>query len=214
MGTLYWQLNDCWPVASWATVDCYNNWKAAMYGIKDAYNDVLITLDSSDNNNWKLNITNDLIKNIVGTMHLSVHDFSGKEYDKIDLPLTATKQTTTIVEIGNWISKRTETNGLFAKAIFVSGGKPITKNHFTFCKPNYLKLYKPYLQIQPISNTSFYITSNAFAKYVQLTIAGKQVHYSDNYFDLLPNEKKLITIDTPIDDLNKKLVVKTLADLF
>ena len=214
MGTLYWQLNDCWPVTSWATVDCFNNWKAAMYGIKDAYSDVLITLDSTDNNNWKVNITNDLIKNIAGILHLSIHDFSGKEYDKIDIPLTAAKQTTTIVEIGNWINKRTETDGLYAKASFMSSGRPIITNHFTFCKPNYLKLYKPYLQITPISNTSFYISSNAFAKYVQLTIAGKQVHYSDNYFDLLPNEKKLITIDVPVEDLNKKVAVKTLADLF
>ena len=135
MGTLYWQLNDCWPVASWATVDCYNNWKAAMYGIKDAYADVLITIDSADNNNWKVNITNDLIKNIPGTLHLSNHDFSGKEYDKLDIPLTAAKQTTTIVEIGNWMSKRTETNGLYAKVSFVSGGKYIATSHFTFCKP-------------------------------------------------------------------------------
>ena len=214
MGTLYWQLNDCWPVASWATVDCYNNWKAAMYGIKDAYADLLITIDSTDNKNYKINITNDLIKNMSGSLYLSVHDFSGKEYDKLDIPLTAAKQTTTIVEIGNWMSKRTETNGLYAKVSFVSGGKPIATSHFTFCKPYYLKLYKPYIEIRPINSTSFYITSNAFAKYVQLTIAGKQVHYSDNYFDLLPNEKKLITIDTPIYDLNKKVVVKTLADLF
>ena len=214
MGTLYWQLNDCWPVASWATVDCYNNWKAAMYGIKDAYADVLITLDSTDNNNWKVNITNDLPKGIPGVLRVSVHDFSGKEYDQINIPLTAAKQTTTIVEIGNWMSKRTETNGLYAKASFVSGGKTIAANHFTFCKPNYLKLYKPSIQIQPVGNTSFYITSNAFAKYTQLTIAGKQVHFSDNYFDLLPNEKKLITLDTPVDDLTKKVVVKTLADLF
>ena len=214
MGTLYWQLNDCWPVASWATVDCFNNWKAAMYGIKDAYADVLITLDSTDNNNWKVNITNDLLKSIPGVLRVTVHDFSGKEYDQINIPLTAAKQTTTIVEIGNWMSKRTETNGLYAKASFVSGGKTIAANHFTFCKPNYLKLYKPSIQIQPVGNTSFYITSNAFAKYIQLTIAGKQVHFSNNYFDLLPNEKKLITLDTPIDDLTKKVVVKTLADLF
>ena len=111
------------------------------------------------------------------------------------------------------MSKRTETNGLYAKASFVSGGKTIAANHFTFCKPNYLKLYKPSIQIQPVGNTSFYITSNAFAKYTQLTIAGKQVHFSDNYFDLLPNEKKLITLDTPVDDLTKKVVVKTLAEV-
>ncbi len=214
MGTLYWQLNDCWPVASWATVDCYNNWKAAMYGIKDAYSDVLISLDSTDNKNWAVNITNDLLKNISGVLHLSIHDFSGKEYDKIDIPLTVAKQTNTIVEIEDWVSKRSETNGLYAKATFADNGKTIAEMHFTFCKPYYLKLYKPYIQVQQISATSFSITSNSFAKYVQLNIPGKQIHYSDNYFDLLPNEKKIITIDLPVQDVSNKVVVKTLVDLF
>ena len=40
MGTLVWQLNDCWPVASWSITD-YNNRqpKAAWYAIKEAYRD-------------------------------------------------------------------------------------------------------------------------------------------------------------------------------
>jgi len=215
MGTLYWQLNDCWPVASWATVDYYNNWKAAMYGIKDAYADILITLDSTDAKNWTVNIANDLLKNNTGTLQLSIYDFSGKEYDKIEMPLTATKQTNTIVEIGDWLSKRTETNGLYAKAIFTSNGKTIAYNHFTFCKPYYLKLWKPTITIKAIDNKSFSVSSDAFAKYVELNIPGNTVHFSDNYFDLLPNEKKIITISTNkvIDNLSNKIVIKTLADL-
>ncbi len=215
MGTLYWQLNDCWPVASWATVDYYNNWKAAMYGIKDAYSDVLITLDSTNSKNWTLNIANDLLKNINGTLQLSIYDFSGKEYDKIEMPITATKQTNTIIEVGDWFSKRSETNGMFAKARFSSNGKLITENHFTFCKPYFLKITKPYITIQPIDEHSFSVISNVFAKYVALNIPSNSVHFSDNYFDLLPNEKKIIKItsDKRIDNLASKVIVKTLADI-
>ena len=215
MGTLFWQLNDCWPVASWATVDYYNNWKAAMYGIKDAYADILITIDSTDAKNWTINIANDLLKNITGSLQLSIYDFSGKEYDKIEMPLTATKQTNTIVEIGDWISKRTETNGLYAKATFMSNGKTIAYNHFTFCKPYNLKLWKPTINIQAIDNKSFSVNSDAYAKYVELNIPGTPVHFSDNYFDLLPNEKKIISVTTDkmIDNLTNKIVVKTLAEL-
>ena len=39
MGTLYWQLNDCWPVASWSSIDCYGNWKAMHYRARDLYAD-------------------------------------------------------------------------------------------------------------------------------------------------------------------------------
>ena len=216
MGTLYWQLNDCWPVASWATVDYYNNWKASMYGIKDAYADVLITLDSTDKKNWTVNITNDLLKNVDGILYLSISDFAGKEYDKIEIPMIVEKQTTTIAEIGDWVSKRSETNGLYMKATLKSPHYKDVVGHFTFCKPYQLKLSKPNIQIQPINGNSCAVISNVFAKYVELNILGKNVHFSDNYFDLLPTEKKIITIDSKSENGIhwNKVVVKSLVDLF
>ena len=216
MGTLYWQLNDCWPVASWATVDYYNNWKAAMYGIKDAYSDVLITLDSTDKKNWTVDIANDLAKNVDGILYLSIYDFAGKEYDKIEIPMIVEKQTTTIAEIGDWVSKRSETNGLYMKATLKSPHYKDVVWHFTFCKPYQLKLSKPNIQIQPINGNSYSVISNIFAKYVELNMPGSNVHFSDNYFDLLPNEKKIITIDSRSENgiLSGKVVVKSLVDLF
>ena len=47
MGTLFWQLNDCWPVASWSSIDCYGNWKALHYRARDLYSDTV------DMNHWK-----------------------------------------------------------------------------------------------------------------------------------------------------------------
>ncbi len=41
MGTLYWQLNDCWPVASWSSIDCYGNWKALHYRARDLFSDTV-----------------------------------------------------------------------------------------------------------------------------------------------------------------------------
>jgi beta-mannosidase len=39
MGTLYWQLDDCWPVASWSSIDYYGNWKAIHYRARDLFDD-------------------------------------------------------------------------------------------------------------------------------------------------------------------------------
>jgi len=46
MGTLYWQLNDCWPVASWSSIDYYGNWKALHYRVRDLFSDTV------DLNRW------------------------------------------------------------------------------------------------------------------------------------------------------------------
>ena len=48
MGSLYWQINDVWPVFSWATVDFYGQWKAAHYRIKKAYEDIAVFITQND----------------------------------------------------------------------------------------------------------------------------------------------------------------------
>ena len=47
MGTLYWQLNDSWPVASWSSIDYYGNWKALHYRVQALYS------DSADLQRWE-----------------------------------------------------------------------------------------------------------------------------------------------------------------
>ena len=43
MGSLYWQLNDCWPVASWSGIDYFGKWKALHYTVKDVFSNFLIS---------------------------------------------------------------------------------------------------------------------------------------------------------------------------
>ncbi|KAA2292651.1 glycoside hydrolase family 2 protein, partial [Clostridioides difficile] len=47
MGTLYWQMNDCWPVASWAGMDYLGRWKALQYYAKRSFSDVLVSVDGT-----------------------------------------------------------------------------------------------------------------------------------------------------------------------
>lgn len=43
MGGIVWQLNDCWPVASWSSRDYYGRWKALHYFTRKAYDDILVS---------------------------------------------------------------------------------------------------------------------------------------------------------------------------
>ena len=43
MGSIYWQLNDCWPVASWSSIDYYGRWKALQYYARRFYAPILVS---------------------------------------------------------------------------------------------------------------------------------------------------------------------------
>ena len=74
MGTLYWQLNDAWPVTSWSSIDYYGNWKALQYKLKTLYAPVLLSLDQKD---YGVFVTSDLLRDLKGNLKVKVVDFEG-----------------------------------------------------------------------------------------------------------------------------------------
>ncbi|HEY6253711.1 MAG TPA: glycoside hydrolase family 2 TIM barrel-domain containing protein [Candidatus Angelobacter sp.] len=76
MGSLYWQLNDCWPVASWSSIDYYGRWKALQYYARRFYDDVLISPYVHDNK-VDVFVVSDKLQPISGVIHSRMLDFSG-----------------------------------------------------------------------------------------------------------------------------------------
>ena len=74
MGTLYWQLNDAWPVVSWSSIDYYGRPKFFQERLKTLFAPVLLSLDKKDDQVW---VTSDLLRNIDGTLTVAVEDFEG-----------------------------------------------------------------------------------------------------------------------------------------
>ena len=82
MGTLYWQLNDSWPVVSWSSIDYYGNWKALHYQAKRAFAPLLVNaIQEGDSLNIYL-ISDMLEKQSQLTLEMKVIDFNGKTLDK------------------------------------------------------------------------------------------------------------------------------------
>ena len=75
-GTLYWQLNDCWPVVSWSSVDYYGNWKALQYFVKKAYNDVIISIEGKDDKT-EIYVISDKLLTVEVKLNLKIVDFKG-----------------------------------------------------------------------------------------------------------------------------------------
>ncbi|MHA1522645.1 MAG: glycoside hydrolase family 2 protein [Promethearchaeota archaeon] len=86
MGALYWQLNDCWPVASWSSIDYYGRWKALHYFARRFFTPLFPSIEESSR--WvKIWMTNDLPRNVAGTLEYWIQDATGKTYEHESLPI-------------------------------------------------------------------------------------------------------------------------------
>jgi beta-mannosidase len=203
MGTLYWQLNDCWPAISWSSIDYFGNWKALQYKAKKAFENVLIS-SIIENDSIKTYLVNDALKNLEGTLNLKIIDFYGKEVwsdsREINVKANSSKEYYSFT-LDNIDKKNT----------FLISEFNDKKSYFYFTKPKDLNLQKGEIQqIITKTKTGFKITlkSSILQKDVFLFTKEKG-HFSDNFFDLLPNETKVIKFKTDSKSLSD-LEIKTL----
>lgn len=192
MGTLYWQLNDCWPVTSWSSVDYLGNWKAFHYQVKRSYGQVLISVNEEDNL-YKVYIVNDELKPKKGILQLELVDFNGnilwKSASEIQVEANTSKVYVTIdkKELENFNHKETV---LSAKINFFDG-EAVSALYY-FVKPKDLELKQPKIFITRLDENTIEVTTDVLAKNVFLS--SDKGKFSDNYFDLLSGEKKIIRL--------------------
>ena len=196
MGSLYWQLNDCWPVASWSGIDYYGNWKALHYEVKQAFKQVIIstTMDSS---NVITNIISDELADTEALLNISLLDFSGKTLKDINIQI-GIQANSSNVYISQSIEKlmgNYDPNKVLLHSKIIQNDSVIDDDIFYFTSPKELELPIPNVkfEIQQIDDFNYTITlsTDVLAKnvYLQNNTGG---HFSDNYFDILPTQNKMI----------------------
>jgi beta-mannosidase len=209
MGTLYWQLNDCWPVISWSGIDHLGNWKALQYQAKKSFENLLISFELKDNQ-LKTYVVNDNLNSISGPLFLKILDFSGNELWSTDKSITALENTSSKA---HELSLKEMIINL-EESVLVASFEGVT-SHFYFVKPKDLLLpdfETSVFEIQSVSN-GFNITleSPTLQKDVCL-LTNTKGKLSDNFFDLLPNEKKVIFFQTDEKEI-PKFDIRTLNDV-
>jgi beta-mannosidase len=203
MGTLFWQLNDCWPATSWSAVDFYNRPKAFFYSLKNLYDDVLISV-KQDGDEYNIFIVNDKFHSIDGKLTLSICDFSGKEIfvKKADIKVIA-NTSGSYLSLSEKEVKGLDKEKMYLRCQFISNDETVKKKSLCyFTSPKNLKLQVPKLDIiyQPVIY-GLKIKSDVLVKNIYLQ--SNDNSFSENYFDLEPGEEKEIRLTKPIKNVNE-----------
>jgi len=216
MGSLYWQINDCWPVASWSSTDYYQEWKALQYYVKKGFEPLLISPYIEDES-LKIAVVNDRLEGINTKMNLRMIDFSGNEVLSISKDIIIEKNSSAVYYESNLVDVLNDIdpkNHLLVVEL-LKDGEQIANNMLYFKSVKELSLPKPKIDYKiEESNEGFVIElqSAVLAKNIFLTIGSGSGFFSDNYFDLLPNETVEIHLQTTLslEKLKKTFSVRTL----
>lgn len=202
MGTLYWQLNDCWPVTSWSSLDYYGNWKAFHYQSKRSFENLMLSI-KEENEKFKVYLVNDNLESFSGKMELELISFDGKLIWKTSKEITIEENLSKIVyELIKEDLKSFDLQQSVLKVKFNG-----VQSQYFFVKPKALKLQKPTIQIKKLNDFMIEISSDVLAKDIFLS-SENEVFFEDNYFDVLPNEKRIINVSK----IPKNIKVKSLFD--
>jgi beta-mannosidase len=227
MGSIFWQLNDCWPVASWSSVDYYGRWKALQYYARKFYAPILVSPHVEDGA-LKVYIVSDKVKPVPAILRVRLMDFYGKvlleEKQSLDVaPLTSKVYIT-------WPLKHlTDAGAADTSHVFVvtdlttatpAGSNSEISSNLAYLAPvKEIHLKPATLKVEASGASGSYkirITSPVLARSVYLSFGNLDVKLSDNYFNILPGQSTEITASGAysLDELKSQMKVISLTDAF
>lgn len=200
MGTLYWQLNDAWPVISWSSIDYYGNKKALHWKLKELYAPILIGVLPTKDGNFTVYANSDLYREINAQLLINVKDFSGnilKTYSE-NVVIPENGCTHLSLDFNDFV-RELDKNSLFIDMQLIENNNVISERLQYLAYPKDLKLQKT--DISPKVNINNDIVtleffSNTLVKDVYVESSDNNGVFSDNFFDVKPNEQKVITFKT------------------
>lgn len=210
MGTLYWQLNDCWPVISWSSIDYNHRWKALHYFVKEAYKDLLISFEA-EKDNVKVFLVSDKLNDIDAVLDLKIMDFAGKivweNSIKTEVPANSSGVFAIIDDL-----KFSHSDHLITASLSLKDSV-IASNCYYFLPPKDLHLPAVEIKKEIEAVEEGYLirlTSDKLAKNVFLSCKAEGF-FSDNYFDMIPGETKELFFQTQTGSIED---IKTLNIIY
>ena len=198
MGSLYWQLNDCWPVASWSSIDYYGKWKALHYKTKKSFQESILSFHKKDDDVSVYFITDNLESQKL-KFDIQLTDFSGKIHNKWEGEFLSNPNNSKEIHRINLSSLNIGSDYFNDKYIFGTvsvGDETLSEKIEYLTSVKNLDLTSPKFNYQVNIVGNFYeirlISENLIKNLFIDSIL--EHNFSDNYFDLRPNQEKVIRI--------------------
>ncbi len=195
-GSLYWQYDDCWPCCSWSSVDYYGNYKALQYNSKHFFKPLTLSVEDGKKA-LKVYLLNDLLREETVTVRLRLMDYRGKTFADETVRLTAEANAVRLIKTFS-VAELKKTAPL-KECVFVAdmyeNGELSVRKTCLFAAEKRLKLPTPHVTTAVSAENgvvSVRLCSDVFARAIALSSA-ESAPFSDNYFDLLPNESVTVT---------------------
>lgn len=203
MGAVYWQLNDCWPVASWASIDYFGRWKALHYYAKRFFAPVLLScqeegqMTQEPNINAEhqdieksviFNVSNETMKEKTLQIVWSIRNNCGKvirsEERVVEVPALSAV----------WLKKEVLPN-LSVRDEYISyelyeDGQRISSSTVILTLPKFFRYVNPKLSVRA-EGDELIVKSEAYAKSVEILNENEDLILEDNYFDMNPGERRI-----------------------
>jgi len=207
MGALYWQLNDCWPAASWASIDYYGRWKALHYMARHFFAPLQITgIENRDTGSVEIYIINDFQEGSEGIVRWKLMTANqGEVIQYGDLSVKIPGLSSSRVERLEFKEQLQSygKNNLLLVLQFEMNDEIVSENYIFFCRPKQLNLQNPEIRVK-VNNHQLIISAEKPALWVWADL-DVDVPLSDNFFHLAPGDERVIEIP---DSLDKKELQK------
>ncbi|HEV2829183.1 MAG TPA: glycoside hydrolase family 2 protein [Pyrinomonadaceae bacterium] len=222
MGSLFWQLNDCWPVASWSSIDYAGRWKALQYYARRFYSEILVSPHLEDGN-INVFVVSDRLQPVSAQLNLSLLDFEGNKLwsQQKDIELAALKSKTYLKIPINDLLAGKDPNRVFLLTEVLVAGKPVSTNQYFFGAYKNLSLPPSLIKTEVVPVRGGFrvaLSADKFARAVYLSIHDHNGFFTDNYFDLIPGRKVEVVFRSSaairLNDFRSKLKIRTMADAF
>lgn len=203
MGSLFWQLNDSWPVVSWSSIDYYGNWKAMQYQSQRAFAPVLINAIKEGDDLCVYLISDELQDRDDVRLTVELMDFDGKSHGKWTQNGKLTANTSMLFlkkRVDEFLSKQDAATSFLRFTLKAKNGAALADEVFYFAYPKDQKLPEARIEtsVKKLGEAiEMTLKTDKLARDIFIEVPVQGVRFSDNFFDLLPGQRKKITITSP-----------------